>query len=225
MVLKEVFEGEFFSHYGITTPNVSITCAITSSPEFDLSDDETALGRILPLCDGDASFSGNDGNIQVLWYNEFINQCKKPRSFQEGRMRCDMILAASLSKGTEFLLLEITTEKEESNLTKPIKGGHPFAGGKNEKCQKQLLESLRTILPIKSISEYAKSCARRVCVMAYRIRESYMDLSGIKVSLPNKRFMKVEEKSVPSGAIYSNPDIEAFGFEFMRISHSQVFNF
>lgn len=225
MSLKAIFEKDFVTYYGITTKSVSAACLSVVLPKFDLSDNQDSLGSVVPFGAGDVSFDGNDGEVQVLWYNHFINQCTKPRCFQEGRLRCDAIMVASLSKGFEMVLAEITTENDMSNLEKPILDGRVFLGGKNEKCRKQLYESLTTVLSVASLKSLADNCFRRVCLMAYHIREVQTSISGIRIRFPFRRFMKVESEVSSSGVVYSCPEIESFGFEYVRISHSQSFLF
>lgn len=225
MNLKTVFDQDFIAFYGISTKGVSAICTRTVLPKFDLSDEQDSFGKLISFGSGDVSFEDNDGEVQVLWYNNFINQCTKPRCFQEGRLRCDVVMAASMPRGDEIVLLEITTEKEVFNLDKPITKGRGFPGGKNEKSRKQLYESLVTILSVESIRDYANTCSNRVCLMGYNILDAQMVISGVTVRFPNRRFMKVEESASPHGTVYSCPEIESFGFKYMRISHTQTFCF
>lgn len=88
---------------------------------FDLDDIDLSFSY-LDEGAGKVTFENNvHGCIEVAAYERFINNCRKPRSFQQGRKRCDYIMAHSSSSGY-VMLVELTSAiGEESVLEKPVK--------------------------------------------------------------------------------------------------------
>ncbi len=98
-----------------------------------------------------------------------------------------------------------------------------YPGGKYEKAEIQLLETLRTIRAVPSISAFINRYKRKVCLMSYLIKPD----QDSKVSSAQKsfgRYKLIESRETgENGALLEHPSINAEGFEFRRISHEYSF--
>lgn len=98
-----------------------------------------------------------------------------------------------------------------------------YPGGKYEKAEIQLLETLRTIRAVPSISAFINRYKRKVCLMSYLIKPN----QDSKVSSAQKsfgRYKLIESRETgENGALLEHPSINAEGFEFRRISHEYSF--
>ena len=223
--MKELLEKDYIVGHNISSRDVTVVPEITDSVNFDLKDDFPI--EILPLGRGQLSIHNEKGNLEIIHYENFVNQCKRPASFLRGRSKCDFILTCIDNLET-VLLIEITSALGSiANLQKPIvretDGVTAFPGGKFEKCEFQLYSSLRDLMGIQSISDVLNAYAKRICLMAYKI-EPYKDCSIIHTR-PYSRYLQIESKATSdNGAIIHCPLIESLGFEYRRIEHSFVFS-
>ena len=223
--MKELLERDYIAEHKISSRDVTAVPEITDSVDFDLTDDFPI--EILPLGIGQLSIHNEKGNLEIIHYENFVNQCKRPASFLRGRSKCDFILT-SIDNHEIALLIEMTSALGSiANLQKVIiretDGATAFPGGKFEKCEFQLYSSLRDLMEVQSISEVLNAYAKRICLMAYKI-EPYRDTSIIHTR-PYSRYLQIESKATSdNGAIIPCPSIEALGFEYRRIEHSYVFS-
>lgn len=221
--MKELLERAYIAEHKISSRDVTAVPEITDSVDFDLKDDFPI--EILPLGIGQLSIHNEKGNLEIIHYENFVNQCKRPASFLRGRSKCDFILT-SIDNHEIALLIEMTSALGSiANLQKAIiseaDGATVFPGGKFEKCEFQLYSSLRDLMVVQSISEVLNAYAKRIGLMAYKI-EPYSDTSIIHTR-PYSRYLQIESKATSdNGAIIPCPSIEALGFEYRRIEHSYV---
>lgn len=223
--MKELLERDYIAEHKISSRDVTAVPEITDSVDFDLKDDFPI--EILPLGMGQLSIHNEKGNLEIIHYENFVNQCKRPASFLRRRSKCDFILT-SIDNHEIVLLIEMTSALGSiANLQKAIireaDGATVFPGGKFEKCEFQLYSSLRDLMVVQSISEVLNAYAKRICLMAYKI-EPYRDTSIIHTR-PYTRYLQIESKATSdNGAIVPCPAIEALGFEYRRIEHSFIFS-
>lgn len=223
--MKELLERDYIAEHKISSRDVTAVPEITDSVDFDLKDDFPI--EILPLGIGQLSIHNEKGNLEIIHYENFVNQCKRPASFLRRRSKCDFILT-SIDNHEIVLLIEMTSALGSiANLQKAIireaDGATVFPGGKFEKCEFQLYSSLRDLMEVQSISEVLNAYAKRICLMAYKI-EPYSDTSIIHTR-PYSRYLQIESKATSNnGAIIPCPSIEALGFEYRRIEHPYVFS-
>ena len=125
------------------------------------------------------------------------------------------------------MLVEITSALGSvGSLQQPIvekkSGDVLYAGGKYEKCEDQLFQSLRDLKQVPSIASKLDSYEQRICMMAYVINPyTNKELLSKK---PFLRYLHIEAKATAaSGAVLSSPKIETLGSEYRRIEHSHVF--
>lgn len=224
--IESLLNNEFISHYKISSKNVNVCSLLSNEVDFDLADNNTVPFKILPFGGGSVSFHNKKGELEILHYENFINQCKKPSSFLNGRKKCDYLLAHTDISGT-VLLLEITSASGSgSNLSKPIlKRTNPsvvqYRGGKYEKCEDQLHSSLSDLMNVPLVKNVLGSYSRKICLMAYRINHPKSNYE----SRPYGRYLDIETNAtLANGAIVSCKKIEALGFEYRRIKHGVTFN-
>ena len=141
-MLNDLLRKDFIVHYNITSKDVVVDYQTTAAEEFDLDDMPSPI-KILPLGKGGLSFEGNSEQIEVVHYEDFIAQCKKPQVFANGRKRCDYVVCSmrqAENKG-HVILAELTSALGGAyNLARPIRKGQDleYRGGKYEKAAKQL---------------------------------------------------------------------------------------
>lgn len=112
------------------------------------------------------------------------------------------------------------------NLSKPIVKRDKnilYPGGKYEKAEVQLLETLKTLKDVACIKAFIDKYQRKVCLMSYEIKTIQ------KGEIPDarnafSRYKQVESRVTgENGAILEHPAINAEGFEYRRISHTYPF--
>ena len=212
--IKPLLESDFVAHHGIHVLPIADVIT-TDAMQFDL-DDMPSPVRLMEHGEGKVSLTnGMYGTVEILAYENFINQCTKPSSFLNGRRKCDY-MAIHFDDGGYVLLIEITSALGSvENLKKPLKN-HP--GGKYEKSEHQLASSLGDLFAVPAINAYLTAKAHRVCLMAYRVNP-HTDPDYL-IKHPFERYLRVESKTTAEdGAIVPCPAINNLGFEYRRISH------
>ena len=223
--MKQLLENDFLKHYGVTS-TVAIDCLSITDVDFDL-DDENSPISLKALGKGTASFHNDNGELEIIHYEDFINKRNKPPSFKKGRKKCDYLLYHTTTTKT-VVLLEITSALgSRANLEKPIThkntGKLLYAGGKFEKCEDQLFQSLCTLVKVPSILGKLNEYTRKICLMAYTIKPAQTKSQSIG-SRPFAKYLAIEAKATAdNGAIIECRRIEDLGFEYRRIEHQSVF--
>ena len=215
--MKELFVNDFVVHYHISSPDLV-------ADEYELVDNpvelkDSAGTPIANVGDGQLRMYNVDGGMKAFAYDRFISSCKKPQSFQRGKKRCDWVLT---SRDTNQLvcLVEFTSSLENTgNLSKPISDGSiSFAGGKMEKAEIQLSESLETMMAVPTIATKFNAASHRVCLTAYRI--SPITNPVVRMRYPDQRYKLIEARETgDKGAIIAMPSIEQLGFEYRRVAY------
>lgn len=225
-MLKNLLLKQFVSHYNITARELSVDACLINDNEFDLDDMDSPI-TILPFGDGKLSFKNDGERLEVIHYEDFINQCKKPLSFQNGQKRCDYIVSTSeeTEDRSHFILAELTSALGGvSNLSKPIFSHDKvtFAGGKYEKAEMQLSGSLTSLENVPEIRDYINHKKDKQCIMAYKII-AYDDPIK-RIQHPMNRYLQIEsEETHNNGAVILSPIINSFGFTYRRISHAAYY--
>ena len=223
--MKQLLENDFLKHYGVTS-TVAIDCLSITDVDFDLDDEDSPIS-LKALGKGTASFHNDNGELEIIHYEDFINKCNKPPSFKKGRKKCDYLLYHTTTTKT-VVLLEITSALgSRANLEKPIThkntGKLLYAGGKFEKCEDQLFQSLCTLVKVPSILGKLNEYTRKICLMAYTIKPAQTKSQSIG-SRPFAKYLAIEAKATAdNGAIIECRRIEDLGFEYRRIEHQSVF--
>ena len=216
--IKPLLENDFVAHHGIRTTLVADVLS-AESRQFDLDDMPSSV-QLMEHGKGKVSLTNDvHGAVEILAYENFVNQCAKPKSFLNGRRKCDYMLVHYADKGYA-LLIELTSALGTSeNLKIPI---NRYPGGKYEKCEYQLACSLGDLLAVPTINTCLLAKAHRVCLMAYRVNP-HTDPDYL-MKHPFERYLRVESKvTAEDGAIVPCLAINDMGFEYRRISHDYSF--
>lgn len=222
MRLRELLEKQFVQFYGISTQGITADSIISHEKEFDLDDMSSPIHTV-PVGEGKLTIKDNDTSLEIVHYEDFINQCKKPQSFARGRKRCDYIICSNTNDGScnsHIILAELTSALgNRDHLLMPIKdsaGNVLFPEGKIEKATLQLQESLHTLMSVPEISDMFKSMEDRQCVMAYKLTR-YNDVKK-RLEHPMNRYLSIESTETRNhGALIPNPEINKYGFLYRRI--------
>lgn len=212
-------EADFVAHYGIhVSPQADVIA--TDVQSFDLDDMPSPI-HIVSSGAGKVTLKNDTfGRIELMAYENFINQCTNPSSFLKGRRKCDY-MAVHTSDNGYAILIELTSALGTAdNLTIPIE---KYPGGKYEKCEHQLASSLRDLLAVPTIFALLTAKVHRVCLMAYRVNP-HTDADYL-MKHPFERYLEVESKTTAEdGAIVSCYAINNLGFEYRRISHKYSYH-
>ena len=216
--IKPLLECDFVAHHDIHMSPIADVIS-TENKQFDL-DDMPSPFQLAEPGEGKVSLTNDvHGTIEILAYENFINQCTKPTSFLNGRRKCDYILVHSDDTGYA-LLVELTSALGTvENLKIPL---DKYPGGKYEKCEYQLASSLGDLLAVPTINTCLLAKAHHVCLMAYSVNP-HTDPDYL-MKHPFERYLKVESKATAEdGAIIPCSAINSLGFEYRRISHEYSF--
>lgn len=217
--MRELFINDFVAYYSITSRDIEADEYVVHLEPFEMGDSEE--GPVVADGDGQLRMHNVEGGINIFAYDRFITSCKKPRSFQEGRKRCDVVVT-SFDNDLLVCLIEFTSAIGNTrNLYEPIlkkDGSVQYSRGKMEKAEDQLTESLKTILDVPTIASELNRRLHRVCMAAYRIYPIIDPI--VRMRYPDNMYKTIEARETgESGAIISMPSIENLGFEYRRVAY------
>ncbi len=226
-MLKDLFDCDFVQHYKITSPNVVAVEHCVRESIFDLEDEENT--PIKGIGEGKVTIKNTEEGMEVLEYEHFINQCQKPRSFANGRKRCDFVLTSQIP--VDFVcLVELSSaigDSAKALFNLPINHQQEDAISKAEKAERQLSCTLETMMDVPAIKENLEQRTKRVCLFAYRLYPRHSaEIIEAKISDMHARYIRIEAmETKDDGAQLSSSNIEKYGFEYRRISHEFSFNY
>lgn len=222
----ELLRQDFPSHYGLHKRNIIVPNETTHEEHFDLTDGGETM--LVPYQTGNVSFDHSEQTeIVVVNYEQFLNGLSGT-TFERGRKRCDFILYETGGSSDCFFLLneQTSTLGSTENLSKPIVNKEKnviYPGGKYEKVEVQLSETLKTLKAVDGINTFIDKYRRKICLMSYVITpKKEEDASGAKQAFTRYRQVEARETG-ENGAILEQPIINAEGFEYRRISHTYPF--
>ena len=216
-MIKQLIDSHFARVYNLRRM-VTIDECHTKEHRFDLSGKNDTL--VVAFGEGYASFCNDtQSEIAILDYEGYIDKYAGT-VFHTGRIKCDYILESEI--GATVILDEITSSSSGmDNLQKAIPGKKSYHGGKFEKAESQLLESLRTLSAVPELASHFAKQAKKVCLCSYKLYTSAeQSLIGNPVSVFSRGQAEANRQAGENGVKISSPMIEALGFEFRRISHS-----
>lgn len=224
-MLSDLLMYDFIQYYKISSKGITVDEQLSNDEQFDLEDMQSPF-KLKPFGDGTLSFTGNREQLEIVHYEDFVGQCKRPVSFLNGRKRCDYILCSTKVKDNEnshVILAELTsTLGTVANLQKTIKSHHGevlFEGGKYEKAEKQLAESLANLMAVPRIKKLFVSSKDKQCILAYKVIP-YTDPVK-RMQHPMQRYLAIEsEETKENGAILADETINSYGFTFRRLNHA-----
>ena len=218
---------ELPAHYGLHRSVVEVPAECTDELCFDLADGHDTM--IVAYGSGNVSFDRScQTTVQVIDYECYLNGLAGT-GFERGRLRCDFIVYDAEKNGFFILNEQTSATGGIRNLQKPIldkkTGNVKFPGGKYEKVEAQLIETLRTLKAVPGIDTFMGKFARKVCLMSYILtcREEKDEVSEARRTF-TVRYRQVEARETgEDGALLVCPGLNAEGFEYRRISHEYSF--
>lgn len=223
----ELLKQDFPAHYGLHRSKIDVLNERTNSEHFDLTD--KGVNMIVAYQNGNVSFNhSSQTEVEVINYELFLNGLHGT-SFERGRKRCDFILYEKGGTGNRFFLLNEQTSTSGStlNLSKPILDKNRnvvFSGGKYEKVEVQLVETLKTLKAVPNIASFISKYQHKICLMSYEILPLKIDNTSSARKAFTVRYKQVESRATgESGAILEHPILNSEGFEYRRISHDYSF--
>lgn len=219
-MIKQLIDLHFARFYNLGRV-VTIDESHTMGHRFDLSGENDAM--VVPFGEGYASFCNDtQSEIAILDYEGYIDKYAGT-VFHTGRMKCDCVLESQI--GATVILDEITSSNSGvDNLQKAITGKKSYPGGKFEKAESQLLESLRTLSAVPELASHFAKQSKKVCLCSYKLYASAeQSLIGNPVSVFSRGQSEADRLAGENGVKISSPQIEALGFEFRRISHTYAY--
>ncbi len=224
-MVSDLLLHDYLHYYKISSKGISVDEQLTNDEQFDLEDMPSPI-KLKSFGDGTLSITDNHEKLEIVHYENFVGQCKRPASFLYGRKRCDYILCSTEIDGNDnshIILAELTsTLGTIDNLQEPIKNHHGeilFEGGKYEKAQKQLACSLANLMDVPEIKKLFVCMKDKQCILAYKIIP-YTDPVK-RMQHPMQRYLSIEsEETKENGAILADATINANGFTFRRLNHT-----
>lgn len=222
--MKDLLENDYVAHHnlGHSRPKPAADCVATDLEEFDVDD---TVPPILSAGEGKLTLANRwFGALEIASYERFVDQCKKPTSFLQGRKKCDLFALHQSDDGYAVLVELTSALGTVRDLSKPIPriGKPQYPGGKYEKAVVQLASSLADLLAVPEILRRVSAKRHKVCLMAYRLFP-HTDPDYL-MKHPMERYLKTEAvETADCGAVLSCPEVERYGFEYRRISHDYAF--
>lgn len=194
---------------------IQLRQGLTKEKEFDLQDSAKESSTIVMAKGTGKSSYRNEQEwlLYILDFEHYKAQLNNSAILKgEGLTRmCDYFI---IDTEVEICILnEISSAIDIKNLDKPTED---FRGGKSEKAQKQLLDSLKTIKKCVPLWQMLSSAKDRICLFSYRIAQDKDPLiNNIRTAF--NRPLQVETSiSKERGVAYRNDDIEQLGFQYRR---------
>ena len=194
---------------------IQLRQGLTKEKEFDLQDSAKESSTIVKAKGTGKSSYRNEQEwlLYILDFEHYKAQLNNSAILkgEELTRMCDYFI---IDTETEICILnEISSAIDIKNLDKPTED---FRGGKSEKAQKQLLDSLKTIKKCAPLWQILSSAKSRICLFSYKIAQDKDPLiNNIRTTF--NRPLQVETSiSKERGVAYHNEDIEQLGFQYRR---------
>ncbi|MDR3246085.1 MAG: hypothetical protein LBT50_06585 [Prevotellaceae bacterium] len=211
--MKNLLEKDFINYYNrhpespVSKSEINVILCSTEDREFELKDTKG---------EGCAKYvNPNKLRINIINYEEFIKPLP-PRiknTNDIGKDICDFIVYSENSQF--FLLNELTnTAPEFIYEYQNLKGKQE---GKLAKAQRQLKHSLESIIKVPKIYDYIRQFTTKQCCFFNSYSFVLLDINA------EQAFNQLDEIDSSKPSKLPNPEIEAFGFDFLIYSASQTY--
>lgn len=193
---------------------IQLRQVLTKEKEFDLQDSAKSNMIVMAKGMGKVTYRNEqEWSLYILDFEHYKAQLNNSAVLkEEGLTRmCDYFI---IDTEVEICILnEISSAISVENLDKPTEN---FRGGKSEKAQRQLLDSLKTIKKCAPLWQALSNAKNRICLFSYRIAQDKDPLiNNIRTAF--NRPLQVETSiSKERGVAYHNEDIEQLGFQYRR---------
>ena len=208
--METLLKNDFTAHYGLPVATIANMSATTVATYFELKDDNTLIYTVNGQ--GIAKYSNaNAINITVINYEYFFNSLSL--AFIKGKEKCDLIIH---DNNQQYILFNELTDTLPKYVT-PYVNTQGRQLGKRQKAISQLLSSLTIAMNVPTIATFANTHTFRHCCF-------FNKQSTAPPTITATTAFNRLGTLVTHGLRMSNPDIEAFGFEFWEYSGNQVYN-
>lgn len=222
----DLLKQELPAHYGLrrSTSTVKVPTECTNELRFDLADEHDTM--IVAYGSGNVSFERSSRTtIQVIDYERYLSSWAGT-GFERGRLRCDFIVYDTEQNGFFILNEQTSTTGSIRNFQKPILDKKTrnvkFSGGKYEKVENQLIQTLQTLKAVPGIEAFMEKFTRKICLMSYTLT-CKEEVSKARHTFI-ERYKQVEARETgENGSLLACPKLNAEGFEYRRISHEYSF--
>jgi hypothetical protein len=202
MMMENLLKNEFTAHYGLPVSTIADITINTDELYFEIEDSKISKNIVLHTAshNGEARYSNPQQlSITIINYDRFFTNLS--HTFQQGRKRCDLIV---YSNDNKYFLLNELKEKSDRDDVK-------------QNATKQLLESLKTIIAIKSIQDFIdRHIIKQCCIFSKQPIVPSIQIEAISA------FNRLSTLS-SNGYKMSNREIEGLGFELWEFSGSQTY--
>lgn len=223
----ELLKQDLPCYYGLHKKTITVPAETTHEEHFDLMDGGETI--IVSYGEGNASFNhSKKTGVEVIHYEKYLNGLSGT-AFERGRKRCDFILYETGGTGDSFFLLneQTSTLSSTANLSKPILDKDKnviYPGGKYEKVEIQLSETLKTLKAVPGIGTFINKYQQKICLMSYVITPKHSDDVSIARHAFSVRYRQTEARETgEDGAELIQPLLNEEGFEYRRVSHAYSF--
>lgn len=209
-------------HYGLSRSNISVPYETTSETLFDLTDGVKS-SMVVEYGKGNVSFGRESVTLlEVINYEQYLNGFSGT-AFERGRKRCDCIMYEKEENKKDFFLLNEQTSclGTTDGLSKPISNKNKvlYTGGKYEKAEVQLSDTLRTLMDVPAIANFIRKYRRKICLMSYVVKP---EMKPAQKAFSRSRQVEARETG-EDGALLECKSINDFDFEYRRINHDYTF--
>lgn len=194
----------------------------TTDAQFDLVDATPAITN--PGNGAVTIANPNSAVCEIFHLDGFLKQYNK-YAFTNGINPCDYLVTV---ENKSLLFAELTESKDMDTLQKAIKdkktGDVRFAGGKNEKAQKQLESTAGLFMEDPCFQQTASAFPKKICIFGYKIRTA-PGPAGVKApSTFSRNRVIASQLTQNKGEQLSSPVLETLGFSLYRIAHPYKFD-
>ncbi|GHU90348.1 hypothetical protein FACS1894155_08600 [Bacteroidia bacterium] len=202
-MMENLLKNEFTTHYALPVSTIADITINTNELYFEIEDNRDSENIVLHTTphNGEARYyNPQQLSITIINYDRFFTNLS--HAFQKGKKRCDLIV---YSNNNEYFLLNELKEKSDRDDVR-------------QNATKQLLESLKTIIAIKSIQDFIdRYIIKQCCIFS---RQPIGISTQIKATI--SAFNRLSTLS-SKGYKMSNKEIEDLGFELWEFSGSQTY--
>lgn len=189
----------------------------TTDAQFDLVDATPAITN--PGNGAVTIANPNSAVCEIFHLDGFLKQYNK-YAFTNGINPCDYLVTV---ENKSLLFAELTESKDMDTLQKAIKdkktGDVRFAGGKNEKAQKQLESTAGLFMEDPCFQQAASAFPKKICIFGYKIRTA-PGPGGITAPTTFNRHRSIASRLTQNeGEQLSSPALESLGFTLYIIAH------
>jgi hypothetical protein len=197
--MEDLLMNNYTAHYGLLVPTITNFIVETDIPYLEIEDTNTGELVVHNVRGaGMANFANaNRINLIIVNYDKFVTSLPQP--FQDRRKRCDVLVSCDINR--YFILGELKNRIPNRYVRRDAK--------------KQLIASLKTLLAVQEIFDFANNKSIKRC--CYFNKQSTSPTLLTATTAFNRL-----NRIYPDGFKMSNKDIEDEGFEFYEYTGGQT---